>query len=317
MANEQVLAVDIGGTKITAALVSSDGRVGQELTEPTGQSGPEEGIQQIINLCHKVMQGQSDQITAIGIGIPAVLEHGTDLVIWAPNIKAWRQVALRPVLENTFGVPVSIEYDGHTAVLGEWWAGAGRGTQTFVSVIIGTGVGGGIIANGKLLRGYSRVAGAAGWFAMTNNDRLLDNERVHNIGHWESLVAGPGIAHRAQAGLAAFPTSELHQTASSIMSEDVFLAAKHGDTYAKKIIRETAQIIGLGLANIVSLMNPERIVLGGGVGSQSEQLLPTVRETVKRWAQPASAEAVSIVSSRLGTKAGLLGAAYAAMNEDL
>ncbi|MCL4876427.1 MAG: ROK family protein [Anaerolineae bacterium] len=310
--SEYVAAVDIGGTKVVTALVSGDGTVGQLFTEPTNQSGPEAGIQQIIRLCKQAMQEKT--VVGIGIGIPAVLEKNTDLVIWAPNLNGWRQVALKPALEKALGIPVVIEYDGHTAVLGEWWMGAGKGTENFVDIIIGTGIGGGIIANGKLLRGHNRLAGAAGWFVLSDCADTL----AHNVGCWESLAAGPGIARRVQAGLADFPASTLHQiTPSSITSKDVFEAAQKGDVYARKMVDETADLIGLGVANIVSLLNPERVVLGGGVGSHGEMLLPRVREVVKRWAQPASAEAVEIISSQLGAQAGLFGAAYAALNRDV
>lgn len=311
---EHVLAVDIGGTKVVTALVARGGAILQEFTEPTDQSGPQDGIQQIIRLCHQALQTQPDTVQAVGVGIPAVLEPHTDFVIWAPNLHGWRDVALKPALEAALGLPVSIEYDGHTAVLGEWWVGAGKGAQTLVDVIIGTGIGGGIIANGKLWRGHNRLAGAAGWFAMTSQPPT--DEQARGIGHWESLAAGPGIARRAQAQRAAFPSSALHAYAHTLTAKEVFEAAQSGDPCAVQVVEETAQLIGLGVANIVSLINPERVVLGGGIGSQGTLLLPLVRETVKRWAQPASAASVQIVSSHLRAKAGLFGAAYAAWNRE-
>ena len=135
-----VIAVDMGGTKVAVALVSRDREISHRLTEPTIQTGPAEGIAQVARLCRQVMEQSGQPVAGIGIGIPAVLEPDTDRVIWAPNINGWRDVPLRADLEALLGLPVAIEYDGHTAVLGEWWAGAGQGIRTLVSVIIGTGI---------------------------------------------------------------------------------------------------------------------------------------------------------------------------------
>jgi glucokinase len=307
-----VVAVDIGGTKVAAALVSRDSEISQRLTEPTVQTGPAEGIAQVSRLCQQVITQGEKPVGGVGIGIPAVLEPETDQVIWAPNLSGWRDVALRSSLEAQLGLPVAVEYDGHTAVLGEWWAGAGQGVNTLMSVIVGTGIGGGIVFDGKLLRGRDRLAGAAGWFALTTNP-IPDQDRASALGHWESLAAGPGIKRRAQARLAAGADSQLRRLAAdAIGPRDIFQAARQGDAFARSIVDETADIIGLGIANVVSLINPDRVVLGGSIGSQGDVLLPRVREVVRRWAQPISGGSVDIVASLLGVDAGILGAAYAA-----
>ena len=310
--NDYVIALDIGGTKVAAALVSHDGEISHRLTEPTVQTGPADGIAQIAHLCQRVIAHGEQSVGGVGIGIPAVLEPETDQVIWAPNLRGWRDVALRSSLEAQLGLPVAVEYDGHTAVLGEWWAGAGQGVSTLVSVIVGTGIGAGIVFDGKLLRGHDRLAGAAGWFALTTSP-IPEEERTSSLGHWESLAAGPGIKRRAQVRLAAGVDSQLQRLDSDSMSpRDIFEAARQGDAFARSIIDETGDIIGLGIANIVSLINPNRVVLGGSIGSQGDMLLPRVREVVLRWAQPISGASVEIVASLLGVDAGILGAAYAA-----
>jgi glucokinase len=250
----------------------------------------------------------------VGIGIPAVLERDTDFVIWGPNLTGWRSVALKPELEHRINLPVYVEYDGHTAVLGEWWQGAARGYGSVAEVIIGTGIGGGLILDGRLVRGMNRLAGAAGWFALTTNAARGD-DRGHAIGHWESLAAGPGIAHRAQQQLPQYPDSALAHLTNPLTAKDVFDADAQGDPLAVQIIDEMADLIGLGVANIVSVVNPEIVILGGGIGAQrGERLLPRVTEVVRRWAQPISAESVVIKPSSLGADGGLLGAAYAVLN---
>jgi glucokinase len=241
------------------------------------------------------------------------LDPQNDHVIWAPNLIGWRDVALRPALEKQLGLPVFVEYDGHAAVLGEWWTGAGKGFDSCVDIIIGTGIGGGMILEGHLVRGLNRLAGAAGWSALTTQAKTTDTTD-HSRGHWESLAAGPGIVRRAQASLAAFPDSALAAIPSPELSaRQIFAAARQGDLLAMQVVDETADLIGLGVANIVSLVNPEIVILGGSVGAQGDLLLPRVREVVGKWAQPISARSVTIQSSSLGTDAGLLGAAYAAL----
>jgi len=311
--DKPVLAVDLGGTKVAVALLSPQGMILQRAQEPTNQDGPIYLIAQIIRLLKGLLAESQlliNSIQGVGIGIPAVLASYTDFVIWGPNLKGWRSVDLRGPLERELGCPVYVEYDGHTAVLGEWWQGAGQGYRSIAMIIVGTGIGGGLILDGKLYRGHDRLAGAAGWFALTT-DANADDDRGQSIGHWESLAAGPGIAQRAVHLLAEYPTSSLHAYAiTAITAKVVFEAARKKDPLAFRVVQETARLIGLGVANVVSLVNPEIVVLGGSIGCQPELLHP-VQMVVTRWAQPASASSVKILLSQLGSDAGLYGAGYA------
>lgn len=312
-----ILAVDIGGTKIACALVAHDGRILSRLQQPTGKDGPPKNIDQINQMLESLLNERGlkrADILGIGIGIPAMLETDTDFVIWGPNLNGWRNIALRPAIEDHFGIPVCIEYDGHTSVLGEWWQGAGRGHRSLVDIIIGTGLGGGMILEDRLVRGMNRLAGAAGWFTF-KSDPGQDNPEERSLGYWEARTAGPGIARRAaelfQSG--NYPDSHLGKNNTPIMSEDVFTAALQGDLLAKTVCNETADLLGTGIANIVSLVNPEIIILGGSVGAHVGFLIPRIYEVVNTWAQPVSARAVKIVESTLAGEAGLLGAAYSAL----
>ena len=309
-----LLALDIGGTKTAAALVSPGGEILARGQMATPQGEPAEAIAAMAELARALAaeNGRAPAgIQALGVGIPAVLAPQTDLVIWAPNLPGWRDVALREGLAEALGLPVYVEYDGHAAVLGEWWAGAGRGVDSLVDIIIGTGIGGGIILDGRLFRGRDRLAGAAGWTALTA-DAGHAHSRNRVNGHWETLAAGPGIASRAAARLGQYPGSVLNGRAP-LSARHVFEAARLGDPLAEQIVAETAGLIGLGVANIVSLLNPQRVILGGSVGAQGDLLLPGVRAAVNAWAQPISAASVEILSSTLATDAALLGAAYGAL----
>jgi glucokinase len=315
MPEKHILAVDIGGTKIACGLVRQDGTILRRVQEPTGREGPQQNIAQIIRQLETLLADSGlshEDVLGIGIGIPAMLERDTDFIIWGPNLIGWRNVALRPNLESHFDLPVCIEYDGHTSVLGEWWVGAGRGYHSLVDIIIGTGLGGGMILEDRLIRGNNRLAGAAGWFTFCAGPGQEDpNDRA--LGYWEARTAGPGIARRAKELMATGQYSVLGGDSSSITSKEVFSAAREGDLLAKTICDEIADLLGSGIANIVSLVNPEIIILGGSVGANAGFMIPRIHEVVNTWAQPVSARAVQIFVSTLAGDAGLLGAAYGAM----
>jgi len=314
VAERPVLAVDLGGTKLAVAVVSPQGELLAQFQEPTCQDGPRAGIEQIVRLARKLLDFPAIAgltVGAIGVGIPAVLERGSDFVFWGPNLNGWRNVALRPALETALGLPVYVEYDGHTAVLAEYWLGAGRGFHSVVNLIIGTGIGGGMILEDRLIRGMNRLAGAVGWFVLTG-DTSLDDDRAHSIGFWEAMAAGPGVALQAQQDLPLHPDSLLAHLTDPLTAVDIFVAAEQEDPFATQVLERLAGWLGLGIANIVSLVNPEVVILGGGMGSQCTRLIPSIQEFVRRWAQPVSARAVQIKISSLGAQSGLLGAAYAA-----
>jgi len=314
VAQQPVLAVDLGGTKLAIAVVSPQGELLAQLQEPTCQEGSQAGIDQIVRMARKLLDSSVIEglgVEAVGVGIPAVLELGSDLVIWGPNLKGWHNVALRPALEKNLGLPVCVEYDGHTAVLAEYWLGAGNSFHSVVDVIIGTGIGGGMILEDRLVRGFNRLAGAAGWFVLAGDPNLRD-DRAHSIGFWEAMAAGPGLALQVQADLPLHPDSLLAHLTDPLTAAHIFAAAEQGDLFATQVLERLAGWLGLGIANIVSLVNPEVVILGGGMGSQCSRLLPLIQEVVQRWAQPISARAVQFRISSLGAQAGLLGAAYAA-----
>ncbi|MHC1783660.1 MAG: ROK family protein [Anaerolineaceae bacterium] len=233
------------------------------------------------------------------------------LLSGVPNLKGWKNVDLRGALEKHFKLPVCVEYDGHTAVLGEWWMGAARDLQSVVSIIIGTGVGGGMVLDGTLIRGFNRLAGAVGWFIM-ERDSETDAVKERALGSWESRIAGPGMASRARQQLnqPAGQKSSLALKGEEVTAKDVFDAAKNDDKFALRIAEEEAELLGMGIANIVSLVNPEIIILGGSVGSNASFLLPKIKSVMEQYAQPISSRVVMIVTSQLGADAGLFGAAY-------
>ncbi|MBI9044219.1 MAG: ROK family protein [Anaerolineaceae bacterium] len=317
ISEKSVIAMDIGGTKLAAALISPDGELRGRIEVPTCQTGKEQGFQQICDVFESVLSESGvfpSDVSGIGIGIPAVLEKGSRQIIWAPNINGWKNFDLRKQLEEELNLPVYMEYDGHTAVLGEWWLGAGKDCESVVMVVIGTGIGGGTILEGKLIRGINGLAGAVGWFAMTSNSQLMETDN-RNLGHWESLAAGPGIAKRAAQLLDQNPESLLNKfEKEKITARIVFDLARKDDIFCLKIVNETAGFLGLGISNIVDMINPEKIILGGSVGRQLDLMKPEIQRVMNKWAQPISSKTVKLEQALLGADVGLYGAAFAAFN---
>jgi len=310
--DKKILSIDIGGTKIAIAAITMAGKILSRHIVPTMQKGPERGIEQIVDLIDLMIQKSKlalNKIIGIGIGIPAVLERDTDFIIWGPNLKGWRNVDLRGQLEKHFNLPVCLEYDGHAAVMGEWWMGAAKQYRHIVNIIIGTGVGGGMVLDGTLIQGINRLAGAAGWFILDRQNGF-DSFGEKSLGNLESRIAGPGISRSAKQLLDSQQEIKTILTTEKLSAKDIFEAAKLGDPLAQRITSEEAELLGMGIANIVSLVNPEIIVLGGNIGSNSAFLLPKIRSIVTQYAQPISGRSVKIVTSKLGVDAGLLGAAY-------
>jgi glucokinase len=171
-----------------------------------------------------------------------------------------------------------------------------------------------MVLEGKLIRGQDRLAGAAGWFALTTRSEQIDL-RGKAVGSWEALAAGPGVALQARAQLDQHPESSLWalEKTRPVTTKDIFEAAAHRDLFARQCLNNLAETLGIGIANIVSLINPQIVILGGSVGSNCSIILPRIRSIVKKCAQPISGASVKVVCSRLGTNAGLLGAAYGAI----
>lgn len=280
-----VLAVDLGGTKTATAIVHEDGTIGASAKVPAART-IEDTVAQIAE------PAAAARIEAIGVVVPGIYDSHTGMA-WAPNLWGWDEVPLRDALHGIAEVPVVIASDRTGYVMGEAWLGAAAGLQDVVFVAVGTGIGVGIVAGGRVVEGSRGIAGAAGWMALNP----AWNDQYAKKGCWESESAGPAIAERA--GMAS--------------AEEVFQAARSGNRTACEALRVSSEYLGMGIANLISILDPGMVVLGGGVMEAADLLLPGIREGVARWAQPISARKVKIEITRLGQHAGVLGAARLAL----
>lgn len=253
-------------------------------------------------------------ITAVGVAVPGIYraERGT---VWAPNVPGWDDYPLRDELCRALGGDTSVVIDSDRAacILGEAWNGAARGARDAIFLAVGTGIGAGILVDGRVLRGHADIAGAVGWLAL---DRPFRDAYV-SCGCFEYHAAGPGLTTVAREMLEAMPdyAGELRRLApSDVTTARLFAAFDRGDEVATRVLHDAIEFWGMASANLVSLFNPETIVFGGGVFGPAVRFLERIRIEAARWAQPISIGQVRFVASTLGGDAGLYGAARLALD---
>jgi glucokinase len=285
----RVIAVDLGGTKLSAAVVDETGHIEQRLQRPVQAEDFAASVRQIASAIQ-----QFNLQTPVGLIVPGIYSPETGNA-WAPNLWGHNHVPLCKELEQAVSLPLAINNDRAGYVLGERWLGAARGLNDVVFLAVGTGIGAGIISGGRLIRGTGDIAGAVGWFALNPERQAIYRE----MGCWEAEAAGPALARRINANSA----------------EEVIAAARQGDRRALEAIDHAAAYLGMGIANIVSILNPEMIVLGGGVMQAGDLFLDRVKRVIAECAQPVAASQVRIELTRLGSDAGLLGAARLALGD--
>jgi glucokinase len=310
-----LLGIDLGGTKLATAVLSEDGRIINKDTCAVGhRKGEEVGTlirEKIIASMHSAKR-DGLKIGSIGISVPGISHTGSGTV-WAPNIPGWENYPLLTEVKQTSGeFPVTIDSDRACYIMGEVWKGNARGCKNAIFLAVGTGIGAGIMIDGEVLRGSHDIAGAIGWMALDRPFR----EQYTGCGCFEHYASGEGIAKIARKLLEedeAYSGVFKDKPYGKITSHDVFTAYEHGDAVAVRVIRQCIEFWGMAVANLVSLFNPEKIILGGGVFGPAVSLIPLISKEASRWAQPVSMKQVRIMVSALSGDAGIYGAGYMAL----
>ena len=321
MGKSLVLGLDLGGTKIAAGVVDSTGKLLCAVRLPTPAAGIKRDLAALFDAAQAAVRSANvdwSKILAVGVGVPGAFDPVTETV-WAPNLPGWTRVPLKRLLEKSLARPVFVEGDRNVQALAESWRGVGRGKRikNLVFLTVGTGIGAGLIIEGKVVPGTRGLAGAAGWLAVSDEWR----PRFAQVGCLESQGAGPAVARFAEQALRKNPRSLIKTLADAqggrITGEIVTQAARRGDRTARAVLEEIGGNLGRGVANIVSLLNPEVVVLGGGLAGAGELILRPLRHAVRQWGQPLGSRQVRIVRSHLGEDAGILGAARYALTRVL
>ncbi|SHK21631.1 glucokinase [Anaerobranca californiensis DSM 14826] len=304
-----IIGVDLGGTNIAAALVKNDGSIVEKISNPTeANKGKDMVITNLMATIEELLGYVEDnkKIKGIGIGIPGVCDIEKGLVKFAPNL-FWENVEIVKILESKFNLPVFIDNDANAAALGEVWCGAGKGKKNIVCITLGTGVGCGIILNGAIFHGAGNGAGELGHITVKEDGPKCN---CGNNGCLEVLVAAPAIAKMGKEALLKGDT--LLKTITDrekLTAKDVFDAAKKGDKVCLDIIGNVANNLGLAIANVINILNPEMIIIGGGVAAAGDILFNPLKEVVAKRALKDLYKDVEIVSAQLGNNAGIIGAA--------
>jgi glucokinase len=304
------LAVDLGGTKLSLAVFSEQGAI---LYKHSCLVGKREGNQVgklLVTEVQKILAACSN-IQSIGIAVPGIYHHKTGTV-WAPNIKGWNDYPLLHQMQHVVSIPIAIDSDRACYILGETWQGNARGCSNAIYLSVGTGIGAGIFVDGKILRGEHDIAGAIGWMALLQPFE----EKYISCGCFEHHASGEGIVKVTKEVLqkeVEYAGLLRQIPAEALRAYDVFKAFEHGDPVAKTVFTICIRFWGMAVANLVSLFNPEKIILGGGVFGPAVTFLPAIKAEAAQWAQPISIRQVSIEPSALGGDAGLYGAGLLAI----
>lgn len=305
-----VLGVDLGGTKMYGAVADLTGNILHEITLVQHNTSGEESYTTLVDLIEQLAtlsQVTTRKIRGIGVGAPGVTLHKEGIVTWAPSLN-WRDYPLKSRLSQHFGLPVVVDNDVNLAALGELWFGLDDDdVQTMVLITIGTGIGAGIIIDGVLHRGSHEASGEVGYFLLGKH---FLGKRYDKLGAFENIASGTGIAERATQALA----NQLSKDAlSKLTAEHVFDAFRRGESWAEPIVDETVDYLAMAIANISTLLDPDIIVLGGGVANSADILLDSILNRIAGTipVQP------KLGVSRLGRKAVALGTITSVLHQTI
>ena len=291
MPTNPVVAVDLGGTKLATAVVDDQGCILASRKTGVTRSSPSDTVEQLLTEANCAVQASGvpwSQIRATGVIVPGIYRSAEGLA-WAPNLWGDADVPLLSILNSRLPVPVRIDSDRAGCVLGEQWLGVAKGLTDVVFLAVGTGIGAGILSGGKLICGAGDSAGAVGWFVLNPS-----------AGCWEAEASGPAIARHAG------------EDSAELVAE----AARRGEATALQALDRASCYLAMGIANLISALNPQMVVLGGGLmRGAGDLLLEPIRRAVPRWAQPRAAAQARIELTQLGRRAGLLGAAKLALSD--
>jgi glucokinase len=312
---QAVIGLDLGGTKLASALFNADGEPLVKRSLPLERRAGHAVGELVASQVRRLLETATKRnlaVRAVGVCVPGIARPQTGRV-WAPNIPGWDDYPLKAEIKAAVSdqaVKIAVDSDRAASILGEAWQGAARECRNAIFLAVGTGIGAGILVEGRVLHGAEGIAGAIGWLAL---DRPFQPEYT-SCGCFESHASGEGIAKVAIQVLARRKGYRgTLQAASPITAHDVFAAYEQDDEVAKEVLAQAIEFWGMASANLISLFNPEKIVFGGGVFGPATQFLNAIGAEARRWAQPVAMERVTFESSQLGGDAALYGAAYLAL----
>jgi glucokinase len=319
-ADDLTLGIDLGGTKILTAVVTSQGKMlSRDHSITPAQKGREAVIQSILESANHALE-QADiaisELTAIGVGAPGLSNPETGVLFTSPNLPGWQNVPLRDIMQERLGNKTFLINDANAAALGEFYFGTARGARNFIYITLSTGIGGGIVIDGKIYSGAIGAAGEVGHMTIDDDGPICN---CGNRGCWETLASGTALAREARQRIEEGVTTSILEYAErdieKVTAQVVHSAAEHGDSLAKELIAQTGYYVGVGLANLINIFNPELIVIGGGLSNIGDMLLKPAFKTAGERAYKEAFQVMRFASAELGRNSGVLGAATFALQE--
>lgn len=316
MKQRMYLGIDIGGTNIKLALVSSTGSVLKRgVIETSAGLGPRCAMRRI-RTAVDAFAGAGENLTAVGMGCAGLVDADRGMLLSSPNLPKWKNSRLARIAQEELGVQTYVDNDVNTAAYGEYMCGSGRGCRNLICITLGTGVGGGIVSDGKLLRGTANYAGEVGHMSVN-----LDGPRCKcgNRGCLEAYVGKNALVRSARSKLGSKAGSVLGKLSErqkrGLTPKMIFHAAQRGDRVAKEVLNEAAVYLGTAIASLVNIFNPEVIAIGGGISGAFDFMKPRLEKVVQSRAFKESASMVRICRSELGNDASTVGAALLAKDQ--
>ncbi len=312
-----IVGIDLGGTNIAAGAMPVDGtrEIAMRMVLTRAKEGADAVCDRIGALVEEVIAqtqletgADRSDFLGVGIGSPGPLDRARGVVIVTPNL-GWQEFPLRDEIARRVDLPATLDNDANCATLGEWWCGAAKGGRNVIGMTIGTGIGGGLILDGRLYHGASDTAGEIGHTTIDSTGRRC---KCGNYGCLEAYASGPAIAERAREVLEGDESSILpsmvDEDLSRITAQTVYDASKRGDAVALEVVRDTAHFLGVGVSNLINVFNPDIFVIAGGVTQAGDLLFDPLRAEVRRRAFRPAVEACRIVPGALPVSAGVVGA---------
>jgi len=314
------LGIDLGGTKILTAVATAQGKMlSRDHSVTPATKGQEAVVQSILESIGRALEQAgiaAPQLSAIGVGAPGLSNPETGILFTSPNLPGWRDVPLRDIIEKELGKKAFLINDANAAALGELYFGAAKGAHHFIYITISTGIGGGIIIDGEVYTGSIGTAGEVGHMTIDDDGPPCN---CGNRGCWEARASGTAMAREARKQIKEGARTSILGYAEGdvekVTAQVIHNAAKEGDSLAKELITRTGYYVGVGLANLVNIFNPELIVIGGGLSNIGDMLLEPAYKVAGERAFKESYRTVRFALAKLGRDSGVLGAAAFALQE--
>lgn len=306
------VGIDLGGTNTKIGLLDEDGNIlFSTIVKTESEQGLEKTVERLANILKIQVSNLNisfEDVAGVGLGVPGPVANGRIVKFWA-NFPWPVDVDLAAEFEKHLGVPVKVDNDVNVITLGEMWKGGGRGYKNVLGLAIGTGIGGGVVVNGKLVSGKNGAGGEVGHIKVERDGKLCG---CGQEGCWEAYASATGLVREAKSRLTVNKNNLLYERTKDreVEAKDIFDAAREGDEFSLNLVDYEAEFIALGIGNLLNVLDTDVVVVGGGIALAGNILFDKINEKLRKYAMLSTLEGLKIVPAELGNDAGIYGAAY-------